>query len=106
MVKRAKHPTRTAKIALVGKYVALHDAYLSVVEALAHGGIENDAKVEIRWVNSEEVTDEKLMQEAQGACPENDNLDNMHFEVTLETVCATLKAADACGRYYLSLYQD
>ena len=58
MVKRAKHPTRTAKIALVGKYVALHDAYLSVVEALAHGGIENDAKVEIRWVNSEEVTDE------------------------------------------------
>ena len=45
-------PTRWS-IALVGKYVALHDAYLSVVEALTHGGIENDVKVEIRWVDSE-----------------------------------------------------
>ena len=58
MVERAKHPTRAVKIALVGKYTALHDAYLSVVESLTHGGIENDAKVEILWVNSEEVTDE------------------------------------------------
>ena len=58
MVERAKHPKHRMKIALVGKYVALHDAYLSVVEALIHGGIENDAKVEIKWVNSEEVTDQ------------------------------------------------
>ena len=58
MVHRAKHPKGTVKIALVGKYVALHDAYLSVVEALTHGGIENDVKVEIKWVNSEMVTDE------------------------------------------------
>ena len=58
MVHRAKHPKGTVRIALVGKYVALHDAYLSVVEALTHGGIENDVKVEIKWVNSEEVTDE------------------------------------------------
>ena len=58
MVHRAKHPKGTVEIALVGKYVALHDAYLSVVEALTHGGIENDVKVDIRWVNSEEVTDE------------------------------------------------
>ncbi len=42
MVHRAKHPTGTVEIALVGKYVALHDAYLSVVEALTHGGIENE----------------------------------------------------------------
>jgi CTP synthase len=42
----------------VGKYVALHDAYLSVVEALTHGGIENDVKVHVRWVNSELVTDD------------------------------------------------
>ena len=58
MVHRAKHPKGAVEIALVGKYVALHDAYLSVVEALTHGGIENDVKVDIRWVNSEEVTDE------------------------------------------------
>ena len=58
MVHRAKHPKGTVKIALVGKYVALHDAYLSVVEALTHGGIANGVKVEIKWVNSEAVTDE------------------------------------------------
>ncbi len=58
MVRRAKAATEPVEIALVGKYVALHDAYLSVVEALTHGGIENDVKVKIRWVDSEQVTDE------------------------------------------------
>ncbi len=58
MVRRAKSCTEEVEIALVGKYVALHDAYLSVVEALTHGGIENDVKVKIRWVDSEQVTDE------------------------------------------------
>jgi CTP synthase len=43
---------------LVGKYVALHDAYLSVREALYHGGYENDAKVEIDWIDSEKITEE------------------------------------------------
>ena len=57
MVHRAKHPKGAVTIALVGKYVALHDAYLSVAEALTHGGIENDVKVDIRWVDSETVTD-------------------------------------------------
>ena len=57
MVHRAKHPKGAVTIALVGKYVALHDAYLSVAEALPHGGIENDVKVDIRWVDSETVTD-------------------------------------------------
>ena len=42
-------------ISLVGKYVSLHDAYISIVEALKHGGIENHANVNINWVNSEEV---------------------------------------------------
>ena len=58
MVHRAKHPAGAVTIALVGKYVALHDAYLSVVEALTHGGIENGVKVDIRWLDSETVTDE------------------------------------------------
>ena len=57
MVQRAKAAEETVEIALVGKYVALHDAYLSVVEALTHGGIENDVKVKIRWVDSELVDD-------------------------------------------------
>ncbi len=58
MVTRAKNTRGHVRIALVGKYVALHDAYLSVVEALAHGGIENDVKVEVQWVDSELVNDE------------------------------------------------
>ena len=69
MVHRAKNPKGTVKIALVGKYVALHDAYLSVAEALTHGGIENDVKVDIRWINSEEVNDENaepLLSECDG----------------------------------------
>ena len=57
MVHRAKNPKGSVTIALVGKYVALHDAYLSVAEALTHGGIENQVKVTIRWVDSETVTE-------------------------------------------------
>ena len=60
MVHKAKHPTGKVTIALVGKYVGLHDAYLSVVEALTHGGIENGVSVEIHWVNSEEATPDRL----------------------------------------------
>ena len=67
MVHRAKHPSGTVEIALVGKYVALHDAYLSVAEALTHGGIENQVKVNIRWVDSETVTDETAAQLLSGA---------------------------------------
>ena len=69
MVHRAKHPSGKVTIALVGKYVALHDAYLSVVEALTHGGIENGVKVDIRWLDSETVTDEnaaRLLANCQG----------------------------------------
>ncbi|MDA8216867.1 MAG: CTP synthase [Dehalococcoidales bacterium] len=55
IVRRAKAPTHEVTIALVGKYVALHDAYLSVGEGLAHAGIFHDARVNVRWVNSEEL---------------------------------------------------
>ncbi len=55
MVSNLHHPKRRVTIALVGKYTSLHDAYLSVVEALHHGGIANEAEVEIRWVDSEEL---------------------------------------------------
>jgi CTP synthase len=55
MVDKIMNLKDNVKIALVGKYVELHDAYISVVEALSHGGYANDTKVEIRWVNAEEL---------------------------------------------------
>ena len=67
MVRRAKDPKGEVTVALVGKYVALHDAYLSVAEALTHGGIENRVKVNIRWVDSETVTDKNAAQLLNGA---------------------------------------
>src|SRR5436309_14883843 len=53
ITRRASEATATVKIALVGKYVALQDAYLSVSEALRHAGFHHDARVEIDWVDSE-----------------------------------------------------
>ena len=58
MLERITSCSRTARIALVGKYVKLHDAYLSVAEALAHGGYENGVAVQIGWIDSESVTAE------------------------------------------------
>ncbi len=58
MVKKAKNPSKDVNIALVGKYISLHDAYISVVESLKHAGISNDATVHIKWVDSETVTKE------------------------------------------------
>ncbi|HIQ72713.1 MAG TPA: CTP synthase [Candidatus Onthenecus intestinigallinarum] len=69
MVERQLTPQRTARIALVGKYVELPDAYLSIVEALTHGGIAHHARVQIDWVPAEELTDENAAQrlgDAQG----------------------------------------
>ena len=56
MLERIHARSRETTIALVGKYVKLHDAYLSVVEALNHGGYENGAKVHIKWIEAEDVT--------------------------------------------------
>ncbi len=69
IVDKHKNPTKTVKIALVGKYVELRDAYLSVSEALTHGGIHNDAKVEIDWIHSVSVTKdtvEELLKDVDG----------------------------------------
>jgi CTP synthase len=52
LLRRVHEPSRHVKIALVGKYIDLPDAYLSVTEALRHGGFANNAKVEIKWVTS------------------------------------------------------
>lgn len=58
MVERMKNLKQTTTIALVGKYVTLPDAYLSVAESLRHAGLEHDTSVDIRWINSEDL--EKL----------------------------------------------
>lgn len=58
MVEALRNPTREVNVALVGKYIQLHDAYISVVEALKHGGIARRATVNIHWVDSEKLTQE------------------------------------------------
>ncbi len=58
MLGRIATRSKTVEIALVGKYVKLHDAYLSVMESLYHGGFESEATVDIRWVDSELLTDQ------------------------------------------------
>lgn len=60
MLKKVAACDKTVKIALCGKYVQLHDAYKSVAEALAHAGYENSAHVDIKWVNTEELTKENI----------------------------------------------
>ena len=60
MVNDLRNPESTVNIAMVGKYTQLHDAYLSVVEALKHGGIACKAKVEITWIDSEELNEKNL----------------------------------------------
>ncbi len=55
MVDRLKHPGGAVEIAVVGKYVELKDAYLSMKEALAHGGIANNVEVDIRWLHAEDL---------------------------------------------------
>lgn len=60
MVNTAMSLTDSVTIALVGKYIELHDAYLSVAEALTHGGIGNKAKVNIKWVDSEQLEEQSV----------------------------------------------
>ena len=60
MIDAWKHPEKDVTVALVGKYTQLHDAYISVVEALKHGAVANRAQVHIKWVDSETVTSENV----------------------------------------------
>lgn len=66
LVERVRHQNQTVRIALVGKYVQLHDAYLSVAEAPRHAGYALDAKVEINWVDSESLTEETIAETFAG----------------------------------------
>jgi CTP synthase len=56
MLVKARARNKTVKIGLVGKYVQMYDAYLSVAESLTHAGIENGAAIDLRWIDSEKIT--------------------------------------------------
>ncbi|HJV45740.1 MAG TPA: CTP synthase [Bacillota bacterium] len=60
LVHKVQNLSHTTRIAIVGKYVSLHDAYLSVAEALYHAGYDNDSDVEIEWVDAEDITQENV----------------------------------------------
>ncbi|AEH49649.1 CTP synthase [Parageobacillus thermoglucosidasius] len=69
LVEKVRNLSRTTKIALVGKYVELQDAYISVVEALRHAGYAFDTDIDIKWINSEHVNRENaadLLSDADG----------------------------------------
>ncbi len=67
LVEKVTNLSKTTNIALVGKYVELQDAYLSVAEALKHAGYAFDSDININWINSEEVTDENVSELLAGA---------------------------------------
>ena len=67
LVEREQHPKTSCTIAVVGKYVQLQDAYLSITEALRHGGIGQDAQVHIQYVDAETVTEDNAAQLLAGA---------------------------------------
>lgn len=66
LVERIKSRTRTVHIGLVGKYVGLHDAYLSMAEALRHAGYYHNAEIEIHWIDSEEIKKDTVDEMLQG----------------------------------------
>ncbi len=66
MVKKAKHPKHKITVAITGKYVKLHDAYLSIAEALHHAGIALESQVKIRWIDSEGINEEDVTEKLKG----------------------------------------
>lgn len=66
LVERIEHREKEVRIGLVGKYVQLHDAYLSVAEALRHAGYELNSKIDIQWIDSEGITAENCGEKLSG----------------------------------------
>ena len=65
-ISRFKEPRHKVTVAVCGKYNALPDAYKSILESFIHAGVENDAKVEVKWVNTETLSDNGFLEEALG----------------------------------------
>ena len=57
LVQKIKNPEKSIKVAIAGKYTKLSDAYISVVESLKHAGYQNNANIDIKWINSEDCVD-------------------------------------------------
>ena len=83
MVERLLTPERDVRIAIVGKYVELPDAYLSIVEALTHGGIAHHAKVRVEWVAAESVTPENAAEKLAG-CGGSHGAGDAHFALAAD----------------------
>ena len=66
MLQKERSMSGNVTIALVGKYVELHDAYISVVESLHHAGIHNGVNVDIKWINAEYLTEDNAQTEFMG----------------------------------------
>lgn len=81
--------------------LVLEDIPAEELEDIIDWCIELGLPVTLKELGIEEATDEKLMAVAEAACAESDTLHNMPFEVTPQTVCAAIRAADAYGRYFL-----
>ncbi len=67
LVERIKQPRHRVEIALVGKYVELHDSYISIAEALSHAGLAHGVSVDINWVNSEHLTPAEVEEQLRHA---------------------------------------
>ena len=66
LVHQIENLRYTVTIAIVGKYISLHDAYLSVAEALKHAGYHNNTRIDIRWIDSEYITEENVAEKLSG----------------------------------------
>lgn len=66
MIHAWKNPVNSVTIALVGKYTSLHDAYISVVEAIKHGGVANQVSVSIKWVDSGQIRPDNVAEQLKG----------------------------------------
>src|SRR5207237_5412972 len=67
LVRRGDSAGTTVRIGLVGKYIQLEDAYLSVIEALGHAGVHNGGRVEVRWIDAEGLDREQAQRQPE-AC--------------------------------------
>jgi len=65
-IEKSEKSKNHVKIGLVGKYVELHDAYISIMEALKHGSFENEVKLSIEWIQSEDITEENSKEKLSG----------------------------------------
>ena len=87
---RLKNPKNEVNIALVGKYVELHDAYKSIAESFIHAGATNEAKVNVKWVPSEDVSSEnveELLQDQNGVLIAPGKLSNLSRISPVEAMC-------------------